>query len=205
MDIWSIIEQSFREYGYAIVFFSAFFESLIGIGLLLPGSFIVLFGGYFAQTGELSVYLIGFLAFWGMFLGDVVNYCVGRISITAALKNKKWFSWILKNHNNVSKQLQRYGMLAVFYSHILGYTRSIVCFSAGFLRYPFEKYVVSVFIASSLWGALFVGLGYFLGTTTSGLKDLSTRVAIIAWIVLFALLALKIIQNFIIQRIGKGK
>ncbi|MBI2611538.1 DedA family protein [Candidatus Gottesmanbacteria bacterium] len=205
MDIFSFIEQAFGQYGYVIVFFGAFFESLIGIGLILPGSFIVLFGGYFARMELINVYLIGFLAFFGMFLGDLTNYALGKTSFSKYLLKHPRLSGIFNKESQARKQIEKYGMLAIFYSHILGYTRSVICFSAGLIDFPFRQFIITAFIASSFWGILFVGLGYFLGTTTEGLKDLSTRVTIAAWLVLLAFITLKLLQNFILSSVMKKK
>lgn len=200
MDIVALIEQSFAHYGYAIVFLGAFFESLLLFGFFLPGSFIVLFGGYFAKMGHSSLSFTIFLAFLGMFLGDMVNYMLGRAGLGKFLEKKKFLSKVIGKHTVVSEQLHKYGTIAIFYSHILGYTRSVICFSAGAVKYPFKTFLLSTFIASSLWGIVFVGLGYFLGTTTEGLKNISVRVTVIAWLGILAFVIMKLVQNFVSRR-----
>ena len=203
MEIVQFIAQIFKQYGYFIVFVTSFLESLIVIGFILPGGFIVLLSGYFARVDNLSIFVVGFMAFWGMFLGDIINYGLGRAGLLGFIQGRKRFRRLVDIHNSGKKFLESYGIAAIIYSHVLGYTRSIVCFSAGLVDFPFRKYLISSFVASTIWAVLFVGLGYFVASSTEGLEDLGIKITIIAWILLFVFICLKILQKTIMQRMTK--
>ena len=89
MDILLILESVFVSFGYLIVFFAAFFESVILLGFLLPGGLIVLLGGYFAQQNQMSVIWVIILAWSGMFLGDLLNYWLVKYVFCGHTHQKK--------------------------------------------------------------------------------------------------------------------
>ncbi len=197
MDILYILESAFVNFGYLIVFFAAFFESVILLGFLLPGGLIVLLGGYFAQQNQISVVLVTILAWSGMFLGDLLNYWLGKKGFHKKLiKSPKW-QRLMKNYNSAENFINKYGALAIFYSHILGYMRSVICFSAGVISFPRRKYIFTVLTASLFWSLLFVGLGFMFGETTKSLSTLSKRVTVVAWLVVILFILLKLMQRII--------
>lgn len=197
MDILHILESAFSSYGYLIVFFAAFFESIILLGFLLPGGLIVLLGGYFAQQNQISVILVIILAWSGMFLGDLVNYWLGKKGFHKILTISPKFQSLLKNYNSAENFINKYGALAIFYSHILGYMRSVICFSAGVVSFPRRKYIFTVLTASLFWSLLFVGFGFIFGETTKSLSTLSKRVTVVAWLVIILFVLLKLMQRII--------
>ena len=197
MDTLNILESSFVSFGYLIVFFSAFFESVILLGFLLPGGLIVLLGGYFAQQNQISVILVTILAWLGMFLGDLLNYWLGKKGFHKILTRSNKWQRLIKNYNSAENFINKYGALAIFYSHILGYMRSVICFSAGVISFPRKKYIFTVLIASLSWSLLFVGLGFIFGETTKSLLTLSQRITAVAWLVIILFVLLKLMQRII--------
>jgi len=163
----------------------------------------VLMGGYFAQQNQISVIWVTILAWLGMFLGDLLNYWLGKRGFHKILTgNTKW-QRLMKDYNSAESFINKYGALAVFYSHILGYMRSVICFSAGVVAFPRRKYIFTVLIASLFWSLLFVGLGFVFGETTKSLTTLSKRATILAWLVLILFVFLKLIQRTVSRMITK--
>jgi undecaprenyl-diphosphatase len=70
--------EHFRIGGYWIAFFAALFETTFGIGLLLPGSAIILFLGALSARGYLDTGDLIWLAVMGAILGDNINYYLGK-------------------------------------------------------------------------------------------------------------------------------
>lgn len=194
MDLYQIIVESYKAYGYPLVFLGAFLESIILIGFLLPGSFIVLFGGYFAQQGDLSILPIILLAWMGMFLGDLLNYSLGKGGFYELLKSSK-FKRFSKQRTQAENYIREYGVRAIFASHLVGHLRSFICFAAGAVNFSKQKFIVSVFIASLFWSALFALLGYFLGTTTYGIRSLSEKINLIIILLIVIVILLKLLER----------
>lgn len=197
MDILNILESSFSSYGYLIVFFAALLESFILLGFLLPGGLIVLLGGYFAQRGQLSAISVIILAWLGMFLGDMINYWLGKNGFHKIFIKHLRLGNFLKNHRLADDNISKYGILAIFYSHILGYMRSIICFSAGVVSFPERKYISAVLGASFFWSFIYVGMGFIFGKSTQNLLSLSNEFTVFAWLVLILFISLKILQTII--------
>ena len=70
--------EHFHSLAYWIAFFAALFETTIGIGLLLPGSTIILFLGALSARGYLDVGGVIWVSVFGAIIGDNVNYYLGR-------------------------------------------------------------------------------------------------------------------------------
>ena len=65
-------------WGFALVFLVAFLESLVLVGILLPG-IVILFGvGALIGLGMFDLTSIWLAASTGAFLGDFLSYLLGR-------------------------------------------------------------------------------------------------------------------------------
>lgn len=197
MEILNILELYFSSYGYFIVFFAALIESIILLGFLLPGGLAVLLGGFFAQRDQLSVIFVIILAWLGMLLGDMINYWLGKNGFHKIIIKHLGLGNFLKRQKLADDIHDKYGVWAIFYSHILGHIRSIICFSAGVVSFPERKYVSIVFGASFFWSLIYVGMGFVFGKSSEDLLTLSNKFTVFAWLVLILFIFLKIIQKII--------
>lgn len=69
--------EHFHLLGYWIAFFGALAETVLGVGLLLPGSTLLLLLGTLAASGYLDFGDLLWFAVAGAVLGDNVNYWLG--------------------------------------------------------------------------------------------------------------------------------
>ncbi len=198
------VTSLFSSYGYLLVFGSALLESVIFLGFIFPGSVFILLGGYFAQQKQLSFTFVLLLSWLGMFIGDLANYYLGNISQT-------WFKKLSKlrifknNQKTAMYAIKQYGSIAILSSHIIGSLRSIICFSAGSLRFSFREYIGITAFASFLWSLLFVGVGFFLGDSTASLKDLGRKTTWVSLGIILLFLLLQILKNFYAKQMGKKR
>jgi hypothetical protein len=70
--------EHFRVVGYWIAFFDALLETTVGIGLILPGSTLILFLGAFSASGYLDVGDLIWFVVMGAIIGDNLNYYLGK-------------------------------------------------------------------------------------------------------------------------------
>lgn len=82
--------EHFGVGGYWLAFFTALLETMIGIGLILPGSTIILFLGALAARGYLDIGDLIWFSVLGAILGDNVNYYLGRKYGAQWLKGGFW-------------------------------------------------------------------------------------------------------------------
>ena len=80
--IWiNILERLLKTYGtwvYAILFIIVFCETGLVVTPFLPGDSLLFAAGTFAGMGKMHVSALFFLLFTAAFLGDNVNYWIGR-------------------------------------------------------------------------------------------------------------------------------
>lgn len=195
MDIYQLITAYFGAYGYAIVFFGSLLESLILVGFVVPGGVVVLLGGFFGRADGRSFFILTLLAFLGMFIGDVINYWLGKKSFRLLSSYARVAKRINARVAEGKKFISRYGAFAIFYSHIIGYLRSIICFSAGVTDFPLKHYIPVVAFSSFLWSIVFIGLGFFLNNSVEDIRDISQKIPLVGIGLLLILVGFRLIQN----------
>ena len=79
------LESLFAEYGYLVVFLGVLLENSMFLGLLVPGSIILILGGLSAQNGSINIWYVIALAIAGTIIGDTLSYVVGRLGLTRRL------------------------------------------------------------------------------------------------------------------------
>lgn len=186
------IYEYYLQYGYIFVFVGALLESFLLTTIFLPGSVIVLMGGFFAKESPISLIAVIVCGWLGMFLGDVANYFLGEKKVFARFENNRIVRYFKKRAGTARWYLKQYGAWAIFLLHVLGNFRTIIGFIAGRLNYPFKKYILIVLVSSFFWSLTFVLVGFFLAHQVGDIKDISTKIGFITLGIffLFALLQL---------------
>lgn len=175
------IYEYYLQYGYIFVFVGALLESFLLTTIFLPGSVIVLMGGYFAKENQTSLVVVIICGWIGMFLGNVANYFLGSKRVFASLENNKIVGFFKKRAGTARWYLERYGVWAIFLLHVLGNFRTIIGFIAGRLGYPFKKFLAVVLVSSFFWSLFFVMVGFFLAHQVGDIRDISTKIGFITF------------------------
>lgn len=185
----------FDQYGYWIIFFAAFFESLIIASIFIPGSIIVLFGAYVVGQENRNIFLLYFLAWAGVMTGDIITYILGRSFWEKIFPDNRFFREFKKKEKTALAYLHRFGFPLIIYAHLLGYFRALICFAAGSSKMSFKKYLFSIIVASLLWSSAFVITGYFFGVTGHDIKDVNKKLQYFLTGFALVLIAFKIIES----------
>ncbi|PKH03298.1 hypothetical protein CXF72_07430 [Psychromonas sp. MB-3u-54] len=93
--------EHFKVAGYWIAFFAALLETTLAVGLLLPGSLIILFLGALSARGYLDLGDLIWFSALGAIIGDNLNYYLGR------KYGAKWLKegfWLLKENHIIKAQ-----------------------------------------------------------------------------------------------------
>lgn len=109
---------------------AAFLETALVVGLLLPGSTLLLLLGALSASGKLDIGDLLWFSVAGAVLGDNLNYWLGR------RYGKRWISdgvWILKPDHfaKASEFFDRHGAKSVFLGRFIPTVKEIVPFVAG--------------------------------------------------------------------------
>lgn len=109
--------EPFHIIGYWVALLAALLETTIGIGLLLPGSTIILFMGVLSAKGYFDLGDLLWFTVIGAILGDNINYFLGKKYGSKILSKNFWFikpahfkkgSGFFKNHGSKSIFIGRF-------------------------------------------------------------------------------------------------
>ncbi len=151
--------EHFRMGGYWIAFLAAFLETLVGVGLILPGSTIVLLLGAFSAGGHLDTGDLVWFAVMGAALGDNVNYHLGSKYGARWTKGGFWF--IKADHIEKARRfLETHGAKSVFLGRFIPSVKEIVPFIAGSVNMNRRKFMLWNILGAIGWGCQWVFAGY---------------------------------------------
>jgi membrane protein DedA with SNARE-associated domain len=151
-----------RDWAVAIMFVTAFGESLVFLSLAFPGTSLLIAAGTLISDGTLPPLPIIVAAILGATLGDSVSYWVGRrfgTAITAV--------WPFTRHPELLPSgvrfFQRHGGKSVFVGRFFGPLRAVIPLAAGLMRMPRGWFWFANIASAALWAPLLLFAGDALG------------------------------------------
>jgi membrane protein DedA with SNARE-associated domain len=142
-----------------ILFLIMVLEGIILTTFIFSGAVMIVAAGALIQAGVLE-YTSCFLAiFTGFWLGDWINYEIGR-------QGDPWFRnlGIVKSRPAMMQKaetlIENYGIAAIFISRFMGPSRAFVTFLAGACRMRPKDFHMATVVATFLltWGLLNAGM-----------------------------------------------
>ncbi len=194
---------SFSNFGwlaYWLVFFAAFFESFPFIGLLMPGTIILIAVGFLVSLGYFNFYDMVIAAVIGSFFGDALSYYLGGrfgrkiFSDTAKFFHNKYLAYAenyFKNHGGKS----------VFWGRFLGPVRPFISFVAGVGRMDWRRFQIFNAISAVLFGIIFISAGFIFGDSWQFLALWIDRLGLM----IISILALVAVYLYLWRVIGKNR
>jgi len=178
------------QYGawvYGIVFAVIFCETGLVVTPFLPGDSLLFVAGAIAATGELNVHLLFGLLAGAAFLGNSLNYSIGRW-LAPRLFRKERSRFLNPRHlERAHAFYERHGGKAVVISRFLPIVRTYVPFVAGMARMHPRAFLAYNAGGAVLWAGGLIYAGYFFGNIPWIRGNLT---AIIVGIVVVSLLPL---------------
>jgi undecaprenyl-diphosphatase len=171
---------------YLVLFLIAFGESLPLIGLLVPGSTLIVLAGFLVFNGK-GLFLAIFASVTiGALLGDLLSYWLGKRFGGQMITMRSF-----RKHHQTIQRSERFfcdhGGKSLFFARFLGPIRGITPFIAGLSKMPPRPLSLYTLISSILWGIAYPGLGYLGGASWQKAQSLTAKFG------LFILLALALI------------
>lgn len=157
--------QLVADYGvlsYGILFVIIFAETGFVVTPFLPGDSLLFAVGAVAGTGGLDIVSICILLILAGFLGNTVNYSIGR-KIGPMIYHRE--SRFIKREYLLKAQafFEKHGSIAVIGSRFLPIFRTFVPFVAGIGQMNRARFLLYNFVGAVLWVLPFVLGGYFFG------------------------------------------
>ncbi|HYN92285.1 MAG TPA: DedA family protein [Pilimelia sp.] len=157
----------------------------VGVGLLVafenlvppvPSELVLTMAGYLASAGRVDLLLVLVAATAGSVSGALALYWLGRAVGEERLR--RWLDRVpLMDRAQLDKAdrwFDRYGHWAVLVGRMMPVVRSLVSVPAGAAGMPLRRFVALTTLGSGVWNALFVGLGYGLGSRWQEVERYST-------------------------------
>ncbi|MGK2944717.1 MAG: VTT domain-containing protein [Desulfuromonadales bacterium] len=166
------------EATYLLVLLISLSESLALIGLLVPGTVMMIGIGALAGTGAISVNLTLLAAFAGAVAGDGLSYWLGR-HYHQGLKRRWPFCRYPKILSRGEEFFLRHGGKSVFLGRFVGPVRAVVPVIAGMLDMPVRQFVlVNVFSAIG-WALAYILPGVALAGSLALIGAVSARLSLL--------------------------
>jgi membrane protein DedA with SNARE-associated domain len=187
-----LLSEFFARYGYWVVFFGVMLENG---GLPVPGETILLFSGFLAYHGRLSLGRAIFTAIAGATLGDSVGYVVGLWGGTALINRYRGrFLLSARRFDRAQGIFLRFGHWAVFVARFITGLRVIAGPLAGAFLMPYPRFLLANFSGAVVWAFTIGWAGYLFGSNWQRLihlfKQVDTAIllaavvaALIVWVV----------------------
>jgi membrane protein DedA with SNARE-associated domain len=142
----------------------------------VPSEIVLALAGYLAGEGRFDLVVVWLAATVGSLLGALVLYGVG-----AGLGEARLTRWLdklplvdLDDLERADRWFERHGRWAVLFGRMVPVVRSLVSIPAGTNRMPLVQFSLLTTLGSGIWNALFVGLGYQLGSRWQEIDRYST-------------------------------
>lgn len=151
---------------YWVAFFVALVETAFVVGLLIPGSTLLLFLGAASASGYFDfTTLLGF-AVAGAIIGDNLNYWLGKRYGQRWIRNGVGF--LKQEHfNNANRFFDRHGARSIFLGRFVPTIKELVPFVAGMVNMRRHTFMFWNTLGAVGWGLQWLGAGYLFARSIS--------------------------------------
>lgn len=171
---------------YTSIFLVSLTESLLLVGLIIPGSTIIIAIAAILGTVDINIKIVIALTIVGAILGDGISFWIGRYyneKITNIWPFYKYPHLIKKGENFFNK----HGNKSIIIARFVGPVRPIVPAIAGMLKMSPVRFTLINVVSAVLWALAYILPGFFLGASFAVIGIISVRLVIIMSIVLLFL------------------
>ncbi len=151
--------EHFRYLGYWVAFFAAFLETTFIVGLLLPGSTLILLLGVFAAGGHLDFGDLVWFAAAGAILGDNLNFWLGQHYGQRWTRTGVWFLR-QDSFDHARRFFDAHGARSVFLGRFVPTIKELIPFVAGTVDMRRRTFIFWNVLGAIGWGLEWVGAGY---------------------------------------------
>jgi len=166
-----------------LIFVIALLESLIVVGLLIPGAFLLFGVGALIATGSLQLYPTMIWTIAGAFAGDSISFLIGR-----HYHQRLRVVWPFNRYPTLVNRgiafFYRHGGKSVFMARFVGPVRPIVPAIAGMMDMPVSRFLLVDGIASLLWAPAYILPGMVFGASLGLAAEVAGRLVVL--LVIFA-------------------
>jgi membrane protein DedA with SNARE-associated domain len=169
-----------------MIFFVALGESLLLVGILLPGAAILIGLGTLIGLGVLDLKVAWIAASLGALAGDGISFWIGYHYKKRLLK-----MWPIYKFPKLIDQGQtffsKWGALSVFIGRFVGLVRPIIPAIAGMMEMPIKRYIAISIVAAILWSPFYLLPGMLFGNAMGSMTKVAGKLTILLLILILAI------------------
>lgn len=171
---------------YTSIFLVSLTESLLLVGLIIPGSTIIIAIAAILGTVDINIKIVIALTIVGAILGDGISFWIGRY-----YNEKITNIWPFYKYPHLIKKgeifFNKHGNKSIIIARFVGPVRPIVPAIAGMLKMSPVRFTLINVVSAVLWALAYILPGFFLGASFAVIGIISVRLVIIMFIVLLFL------------------
>jgi len=193
--------EHFHIIGYWIALLAALLETTIGVGLLIPGSTIILFTGALAAKGYFDLGDLIWFAIIGAIIGDNINYYIGKKYGTKIFQKGFWF--IKPAHFKKGENFfERHGSKSVFIGRFIPSIKEIIPVIAGTFGMKRLPFMIWNILGAIGWSLAWILPGYFFAQSLDVAEIWLTRTGFFLIILLVIFILFYVLKIIFVK---KGK
>lgn len=190
--------EHFHLLGYWVAFFAALLETAFVVGLLLPGSTLLLLLGALSAAGYLDLGGLLWFAVAGAILGDNLNYWLGRRYGHRWIRDGVWF--LKPEHFEQARGFfDAHGAKSVFLGRFIPSIKEITPFVAGTVGMRRHSFLFWNVLGGIGWGLQWVGGGYLFGQSLNLARVWMSRAGMALLVVLLVWLLLWLLKRAVLR------
>lgn len=191
--------EHFHSLAYWAAFIAAFVETALVVGLLVPGSTLLLLLGALSATGTVDFAGVFWFGVAGAVLGDNLNYWLGKRYGQRWLKAGVWF--LKPEHFQEAHDFfDRNGAKSVFLGRFIPSIKEIAPFVAGSAGMHQGVFLFWNLLGGIGWGLQWIGGGYLFGQSLALAQAWMSRLGLLFLALLLLWLALWYLKHVLIQQ-----
>lgn len=180
-------------WSYVLLFTIIFMETGLVIFPWLPGeSLIFLTASFIAFHPVLKMEIVIPVFFLAAFIGDTVNYFIGR-----SLSRWQWLSKRVNGPGMVKahQSLEKHGIKTVAFGRFVPLIRTFVPLIAGTMHFDFRRFMIGNLLGVIIWVLLASVVGYYFGSIPFVKEHFSLIILIFAAGALLVIATLALIRH----------
>lgn len=190
--------EHFQYLGYWLAFFAALLETIFLVGLLIPGSTVILLLGTLAASGQLDFAGLFWFAAAGAILGDNLNYWLGKHY------GQRWIQrgFGPLNHAHLERVhgfFAVHGAKSVFLGRFIPTIKELVPFVAGSAGMRKIVFMFWNILGGLGWSLAWLGAGYLFARSLGLAQLWLSRLGLLMFVILLLVLLLAWLKQLVIR------
>ncbi len=158
--------QSLGPHAELLTFVGAILENTALVSVALPGGIAVVVAAAAGRATGASLPLMFVLATIGTIVGATFDWALGRVGISRVLAHRasgRAGTYLLRKLTDAEPTLERHGWWVMLLTHVIGQGRTVLAVASGASGMPLRRFLIIETPAATLWSAIYVSGGYWLG------------------------------------------